>query len=131
MLVTSIFSLSYVFYPSKIKFQFLCPIYFAGCKCFDLDKSTILSFGKELTKRLMALFGKMDWEPKHQTSWLSPVHWQCCPKQTKDIVKVYDLTFLLNTLVYSTFNHRKLAFSHSNSLEGDNVGNPTTSLSSI
>ena len=48
--VTSILSFSHnIFFSSQNKFQFLSRIYFVFCKCFILDWSKILSFGKEFS----------------------------------------------------------------------------------
>ena len=37
-----------VLYPFQNKFQFFSYIYYVVCKCFQLDQSKILLFGKEL-----------------------------------------------------------------------------------
>ena len=51
MLVTSIFSFSKnVFYHSQNKFQFLCCIFLSSANALNLDKSKILSFGKDLNE---------------------------------------------------------------------------------
>ena len=48
MQVTRIFSFSHnVFYLSRNKLQYLSHIYFVLCKCFQLDQSKLLSFGKD------------------------------------------------------------------------------------
>ena len=61
MLVTSIFSFSQnVFCPFRDKFQFLSHIFLLPAKAFDLDRSKILSFGKELGT-LFVLFSRLSY----------------------------------------------------------------------
>ena len=52
MLVTSIFSFFYnVFYPSQGKYPFLIYILMSYANAFNLDRTKILTFGKELKSK--------------------------------------------------------------------------------
>ena len=65
--VTSIFSFSHnILFSSQNKFQFLSHIYFVFCKCFILNWSKVLSFGKEFSPLFRAWFNLLDILPPKQ-----------------------------------------------------------------